>query len=110
MKNPTIISKLTPEGKLVGDYLLLQIVHDSVASQIWKAVHIKTEKVFAVRKLEKYKIETNPILKKLLMSEVAIMKSINHPNILRLFDFFESHNNYYLVMDYCDTNLNHLLK
>jgi serine/threonine protein kinase len=30
------------------------------------------------------------------------MKQINHPNIMHLFDFMESSNNYYLVMQYCN--------
>ena len=29
------------------------------------------------------------------------MNSINHPNILHLFDFLETNNNYYLVIQLC---------
>lgn len=30
------------------------------------------------------------------------MSEINHPNIMRLYDFFESPKNYYLIMQYCN--------
>lgn len=30
------------------------------------------------------------------------MNQIKHPNILHLYDFFESKNNYYLVVDFCE--------
>jgi serine/threonine protein kinase len=30
------------------------------------------------------------------------MSEINHPNIMHLFDFLESSNSYYLVMQYCN--------
>lgn len=33
------------------------------------------------------------------MNEVAIMKSLNHPNVLKLIDFFEESPNFYLVME-----------
>lgn len=34
-----------------------------------------------------------------IMNEVAIMKSLNHPNVLKLIDFFEESPNFYLVME-----------
>lgn len=43
-----------------------------------------------------------PMLKKLLKTEVAVMNNINHPNIMHLFEFLESSNNYYLIMQYCN--------
>lgn len=30
------------------------------------------------------------------------MHSINHPNILHLYEFLESSNNYYLVLNFCN--------
>lgn len=30
------------------------------------------------------------------------MKQIEHPNILHCHEFYETNNNYYLVMDYCE--------
>lgn len=42
------------------------------------------------------------MLKKLLKTEVAVMNNINHPNIMHLFEFLESSNNYYLIMQYCN--------
>jgi serine/threonine protein kinase len=47
-------------------------------------------------------IDRQPALKKLLKTEVAVMSEINHPNIMHLFDFLESNNSYYLVMQYCN--------
>uniref|UniRef100_A0A7S2LQ71 non-specific serine/threonine protein kinase n=1 Tax=Leptocylindrus danicus TaxID=163516 RepID=A0A7S2LQ71_9STRA len=34
-----------------------------------------------------------------LFDEVEILKAMKHPNIIRLYDFFEEHNLYYLVME-----------
>eukprot|EP00957_Ditylum_brightwellii_P126545 9645038-Ditylum_brightwellii.AAC.1 len=34
-----------------------------------------------------------------IMNEVAILQSLNHPNILRLHDFFEESPNFFIVME-----------
>ena len=36
-----------------------------------------------------------------LKKEVDISKLLNHPNIVRLYDFFKTSNNNYLVFEYC---------
>lgn len=42
------------------------------------------------------------MLKKLLRTEVHVMNFINHPNIMHLFEFLESANNYYLIIQFCN--------
>lgn len=43
-------------------------------------------------------INSNPVLQKLLNTEVSIMYKINHPNVMHLYDYMETENNYYLVI------------
>ena len=33
---------------------------------------------------------------------MAVMSKINHPNILHLYEYLETANNYYLVIQYCN--------
>lgn len=33
---------------------------------------------------------------------MSIMHKINHPNVMHLFDYMETDNNYYLVIEYCN--------
>jgi len=33
---------------------------------------------------------------------MSVMSTINHPNIMHLFEFMETSNNYYLVIQYCN--------
>lgn len=44
----------------------------------------------------------SPNMQSLLKTEIAIMKQFNHPNIMHLYEFLESTNNYYLVMNVCN--------
>ena len=33
--------------------------------------------------------------------EVEILKSLDHPNILRVFEFYQNEKKYYLITEYC---------
>ncbi len=69
---------------------------------VYKARHISDGQIYAIKQLPIKMIESNNLLYKLLLTEVTIMKEINHPNILHLFDFYKSKTNYYIVMNYCN--------
>lgn len=46
-----------------------------------------------------------------LKNEIKIQKRLHHPHIIQLFDFFEDHNNIYLVLEYAENgNLRSFLK
>lgn len=47
-------------------------------------------------------INNNSLLKNLLASEATIMREIKHKNIIHCYEFYETQNNFYLVLDYCD--------
>jgi serine/threonine protein kinase len=37
-----------------------------------------------------------------LLDEIIILKNLDHPNIMKLYEFFEDQDNYYMVSEYCD--------
>ncbi len=41
-------------------------------------------------------------MKEKLKIEVSIMKNLNHPNIIRLFEVFEDKSNFFMVMELSD--------
>jgi calcium-dependent protein kinase len=54
-------------------------------------------KKYAVKSIAKAQMKNMDRLK----AEVAIMKIMDHPNIIKLFEGFEDHRNVYLVMELC---------
>lgn len=36
-----------------------------------------------------------------LLKEVRILKELDHPNIIKIYDFFEDEKRYYVVVDIC---------
>lgn len=66
-----------------------------------KAHNTTTDEVFAIKAILKSSVMSSPKLKELFDTEVKIMASIKHPNIMHLYELLETNNNYYLVLDYC---------
>lgn len=54
----------------------------------------------AVKVIDK-KIFANKYNLKNIQSEIDIMKKIEHPNIVKLHDVYQTNNNMYIVTEYC---------
>ncbi|CDI75549.1 CAM kinase, CDPK family, putative [Eimeria praecox] len=64
---------------------------------VCRAVNKSTKTVRAVKTISKSKVRNVKRFKQ----EISIMKSLDHPNIIKLFETFEDHKNVYLVMELC---------
>jgi calcium/calmodulin-dependent protein kinase I len=82
----------------IGDYYDLgDEIGRGGFSVVVDAVKKKNSQRVAVKCIEKKMVEGEDI--KLLIREVKIMKRLNHPHILKLFEVFEDDKSYYLVME-----------
>ena len=91
------------QKKKVGNYLLVAKIGQGQFGKVYKGVMIDDQKkVFAVKCIQKSKLEGNKILNRLFQTEMSVMSKINHPNIMHLYEFMETGNNYYLVIQYCN--------
>lgn len=95
-------TQVTPEGKMVGNYVLEKVLGQGQFGKVWRARHKDTKDLYAIKVISIKKIEVNPILVRLLHTEIQVMHDINHQNILHCFEFMKSRENYYLVLQYCN--------
>jgi calcium-dependent protein kinase len=70
-------------------------------AEVWVCVHKRTEEQRAVKILNKASISQQDIKFRVVLQEVEILKSLDHPNIIKVFEYFEDPYNYYIVMEYC---------
>jgi len=66
-------------------------------SVVVEAVERASGKKYAIKCIKKTMVEGDDI--KLLRREIKIMKKVDHPNILKLFEVFEDEDEFYLVME-----------
>ena len=88
--------------KQIDNYILEMELGQGQFGTVFKARNVATDSYYAIKRIEKRKINSNPLLGKLLQSEIKIMQEIEHPNILHLYEYIESKQHYYLVLNYCD--------
>jgi serine/threonine protein kinase len=89
--------------KKVGNYTLVSVLGEGQFGTVYKAVESGTDDCYAIKQVAKDKIEGNKKLTELFNTEMEIMSKINHPNVMRLSEFMETANNFYLIINYCNS-------
>ncbi|OHT15140.1 CAMK family protein kinase [Tritrichomonas foetus] len=67
---------------------------------VFRVTNEATGESFALKATSRERLNKPKILQK-HRSEVAIQRKLNHPNVLRLYDFFEDSQNTYMVLELC---------
>ncbi|KNC85222.1 CAMK/CAMKL/MARK protein kinase, variant [Sphaeroforma arctica JP610] len=84
---------------MVGNYKIIKKVGKGRFSSVMLARHLFTGQQVAVKMVEKKYLDENEL--NTLMREVGILKQLNHPNIVRLFEVIITSETIYLVQEYC---------
>ncbi|CAN6285904.1 unnamed protein product [Urochloa humidicola] len=84
----------------VGEYKLQRLVGQGSFAKVFRAAHRRTGARVAVKAIDRRRVEKR--VHDGILKEREILKSIDHPNILRLLDTIDTTNMMYLVLEYCD--------
>lgn len=111
--DPSLISNLDDLRLKPSNFVLLNKKHPSEVykqigeigegsyGSIIKVKHRLTHEIRAMKIIQKrrmaYGIDENKILE-----EIKILKSLDHPNIIKIYEFFVDKINFYIVMEYLD--------
>ncbi|XP_056586226.1 serine/threonine-protein kinase MARK2 isoform X10 [Triplophysa dalaica] len=82
----------------IGCYRLMKTIGKGNFAKVKLAKHILTGKEVAVKIIDKTQLNSSSLQK--LYREMRIMKLLNHPNIVKLFEVIETEKTLYLVMEY----------
>ncbi|KAJ7379792.1 hypothetical protein OS493_012538 [Desmophyllum pertusum] len=82
----------------IGKYRLIKTIGKGNFAKVKLAKHVPTGKEVAIKIIDKTQLNPSSLQK--LFREVRIMKFLDHPNIVKLYEVIETDKTLYLVMEY----------
>jgi calcium-dependent protein kinase len=82
------------------NYEVLETIGQGGYGEVKKVRHKDLDVIRALKIIRKTKYR-NPAELKMIKSEISNMKLVDHPNIIKLFEFFEDQENFYIITEYC---------
>ena len=77
-----------------------KVLGEGMTSCVKICTNIKTGHKYALKTLQINRLDPSKMAE--LRDEITIMKALDHPNIVRLYDVYEERNKMYLVLEYCE--------
>ena len=91
-------SQLT--NSISDNYDIIKQISKGENEKIYEVKNIKTGKLFICKKISKL----NNKKKEKLLKEINILNIIDHPNIINIYEKYESNNSLFLITEYCKGN------
>ncbi|XP_043944162.1 serine/threonine-protein kinase 33-like [Protopterus annectens] len=91
--------RIEDEAVIQGTYSFGEKLGKGTFGTVIGGTHVKTKKKFAIKKVNKEKAGN---FTKMLEREIAILKMVNHQNIIQLIEVYESPQKVYLVTEFCE--------
>jgi calcium-dependent protein kinase len=81
-------------------YKLLSRLGDGAYGTVYLALNIKTKTKVAIKKIKK--VKENEIDDVEIKNEIDILKKLDHPNVVKILEFYTTENYYFIVTDFCE--------
>lgn len=95
--------------RLQDNYKMGKALGSGTFGGVRQVVHKKSKQEYAVKIFLKQSFQRG-ILSESLKNEIEILKNLDHPNIIKIFEDFEDQKHFYFIMEKCEGgNLNSLI-
>jgi calcium-dependent protein kinase len=81
------------------DYKFISLLGEGAYGSVEKVVHIKTNIKRALKKISKQNQVTT---EKEILNEIDILKKTDHPNIVKIYEFYNLPNFYCIITEFCE--------
>ena len=88
-------------GYFYGKYKLLYLVGKGTFARVYRAVHVQTKKVFAVKVLRNQH-SSDPLERERFLREAKLVMPLRHANIVPIYEVAEERSRPYMVMEFVE--------
>ena len=86
------------DSDTLGNYRKIKRVGQGSYGSVYKVVNKNTNFIRAMKKIPKnFQKDNQEILR-----EIDVLRSLDHPNVMKIYEFLEDEKNYYLIEEFCD--------
>lgn len=89
------------ESLRLGSYVLLARLGEGGMGQVFKARHVRLNRIVALKRIREDHM-TKPVALKRFLREVRLAAGLSHPNIISIYDAEEEGNACFLIMEYIE--------
>ncbi|KAJ3272985.1 Map microtubule affinity-regulating kinase [Terramyces sp. JEL0728] len=89
------------KGSVVGNYHLLETIGEGSFAKVKIAIHQPTQQKVAIKIIDKTKMIDEYSIKN-VHREAQVLRSLDHPNIIKLFEVMETKKNIFLILEYAE--------
>eukprot|EP00347_Sterkiella_histriomuscorum_P023969 403332760 len=93
--------KAFQKGKFSDNYELLNVLGEGAYGQVYKCKNLNTESIRAVKVMLKTGFY-NEEERQRFVQEVTLLKQMDHPNILKLYEVYQDDARFYVVTELCE--------
>ena len=87
-------------GNPFDNYKIIKELGHGTFGQVYKCIHKKTGNIRAMKIIPKNNLKPG-FTDKDIIQEITIMKNLDHPHIIKLYEFYIDEYNYYLINEFC---------
>ena len=98
MKLETSNLKIVSNDPIFDSYKIIEKSKDENGDQIFKVQHKATKKIRGLKIVQKDMLKYQ--VDKTELNEISIMKVLDHPNVIKTFEFRKDKKNFYIVTEY----------
>ncbi len=88
-------------GNINENYKRLRKLGEGSYGTVYLVNHNYSNQSRAMKIITKKNTENNQIVDMEIINEIEILKKMDHPNIVKIFEFYNSTKNYYLITEFC---------
>ncbi|KAG1055920.1 hypothetical protein G6F43_002158 [Rhizopus delemar] len=89
-----------PNYPELDSYRLTAKLGDGAFSRVYEAIKLETNEKMAIKIVRKAEINTQQ--KASVLKEAQIMRTLDHPSIIKLLDFIETKDHFFLILELCE--------